>query len=406
MATVKAKLNVCRASKSGKYPVVLQIIHRRKRRVIGTGIKLMPEDFDMRRERVIRRVDSPYRQSEIAAMNRRIGELRSMLTERLARLEGRDYTVDDITVWVHHQSDRKYLFPYFEQLIDEKMKARKWGIAYAYRATIRSLKGFCGSDSLQLADVDARFVRNYELYLQCQGISLNTIAYYLRNLRTVYNRAEADGLLRLPGGCSPFQKVKMAPVRTVKRALTPDQLRTVAALDLTSTPKLEFARDMFMASFYLRGIPFIDQAHLLRKNLVNGSIFYYRQKTGMLVEVEIIEPLRYLIDRYTTDSPYLFPLLFSDADLSDSEGGYTAYRKALYYFNRRLKQIGKLAGLNVPLTSYVARHSWATIAKSKGASTAMISEGLGHSSERITQVYLKSFDSREIDRLNSKVSAL
>lgn len=208
MATVKAKLNVCRASKSGKYPVVLQIIHRRKRRVIGTGIKLMPEDFDMRRERVIRRVDSPYRQSEIAAMNRRIGELRSMLIERLARLEGRDYTVDDITVWIHHQSDRKYLFPYFEQLIDEKMKARKWGIAYAYRATIRSLKGFCGSDSLQLADVDARFVRNYELYLQCQGISLNTIAYYLRNLRTVYNRAEADGLLRLPGGCSPFQKVK------------------------------------------------------------------------------------------------------------------------------------------------------------------------------------------------------
>ena len=411
MATIKAKLNVCRVTKSGKYPLVIQFIHMGQRRMLRTGLKIEPEYFDMKQECMVYHPGSPYRRDKIREMNRHLQSIRDTINNRIAALGTSLYTADDIAIWFRHCNSRNYLFLYMEQMIEEKKNSRKFGIARAYQSTLNSLRTFCCSEEISFKDVNSQFVRTYELYLQQRNVSQNTIAYYMRNFKTAYHRAASDGIFKLPQQGSPFRNTKVSPGKTIKRALTSEQIRAIVDLDLHAHPDLGFARDMFMASFYLRGIPFVDLAHLMRKNIVNGTIYYRRKKTGALVSVEIILPLQGLMDKYIVDeNPYLFPDLMSCNDLNEEEPNeevlYKAYRRSLFYYNRRLKKIGKLAGLDITLTGYVARHTWATLAKNKGASTAVISEGLGHSSERITQVYLKSFDDQVINRLNLIVSEL
>lgn len=406
MATVKLKLNICRETKSGKYPLVIQLIHKGQRRLLPVGIKIEPACFDMKRKRVIPHPDFPYTGSEIRKMNRQVRNAQDIIKCKIEELATSDYTANDIAIWYRCCRDGKCVFTYFEYMIEEKKKSTKFGTARAYQSTLNSLKKFCGLKKIRFTDINLQFIRDYEAFLQQEPVSDNTIAYYMRNFQTIYNRAESDGIFQQLKQESPFKEVKVTPAKTIKRALTIEQIRTIAMLDLHNKPLLELTRDMFMASFYLRGIPFVDLVHLLKKNVINNTVHYYRQKTGVLVSVEIIPPLQTLVNKYAVQSsPYLFPGLMQH-DGSCEEEEYKEYRRALYYYNRRLKQIGELAGLDFPLTGYMARHTWATIAKNKGASTAIISEGLGHSSERITQIYLKSFEDSVINRVNSMVAEL
>lgn len=242
------------------------------------------------------------------------------------------------------------------------------------------------------------------VFLQSQGNTANTVAYYMRNLQTAYNRAQDDHVFPWPKYGSPFRKIRVTPCVTIKRALTAEQLKHVASLNLNRNKPLEFTRDMFMASFYLRGIPFVDLIYLTHKNIIGNVICYHRRKTSSRVMVEIIPQLQELIDRYATEGGFLFPFVRNWTQ--DAQLPYNEYRNALHYYNYNLKEIGKLAGLDIPLTGYVARHSWATCAKNKGISTAVISEGLGHASEKITQVYLKSFDNDVLNEANMLVAKL
>lgn len=268
---------------------------------------------------------------------------------------------------------------------------------------MHSLKAFRGSPDIRFSEIDFRFLNEYEHFLLSGGLSLNTVAYYMRNLRTAYNRAEAEGVFR-PSTRSPFHKFNLSVAKTIKRALSTDTVRRLAELDLTSFPRQAFARDLFMASFYLRGMPFVDLIHLRNENVINGNVVYCRRKTGVPVVIGIVPPLQLILDRYASRSEYLFPCLSDKA--TDKQEQYEQYRKCLCLYNRNLKHIGRMLEINIPLTGYVARHSWATQAKNKGASTTIISEGLGHASEKITQVYLKSFDSGILDSLNSRVAQL
>lgn len=162
---------------------------------------------------------------------------------------------------------------------------------------------------------------------------------------------------------------------------------------------MDFARDIFMFSFYTRGMSFIDMAFLQKKDLRNGVLSYRRRKTGQLLTIKWEKPMQDIIGKYdTSGTPYLLPLITDS--IKDSR---TQYKNQAHRVNRNLKKIGELLGLATPLTSYVARHGWASIAKSKNIPVATISEAMGHDSETTTRIYLASLDTSVVDKANSLI---
>ncbi|MFA6592597.1 MAG: site-specific integrase [Bacteroidales bacterium] len=403
MTSVKAVLHIGHATKSGKYPLVVQIIHNRQRRLLKTGIRLLPEQFIEAKQKIIKGVRRSQSLELVKQENETLKALLTVVKNRVDELSDISFTADDISEWYKMRDIETYLFNYLDKMIDEKLSENKIGIARAYKSTLNSIRAYRNNEDMHLSDLTFAFLTEYEHYLIMKGVSQNTIAFYFRNLRTAYNKAYSEGVFQTIGH-SPFAKFNLSAAKTMKRALPIKFIRKLSALDLSVYPNEQLARDLFMASFYLRGMAFVDLIHLRRENVINGSISYSRRKTGMLVLVEIVPPLQVILNRYAKCGNYLFPCLSDECKTAEEQ--YSKYRKSLLYYNRFLKSVGTHIGLRTPLTGYVARHSWATCAKNIGASTTVISEGLGHASEKVTRVYLKSFENSVLDDLNNVVSKL
>ena len=227
-----------------------------------------------------------------------------------------------------------------------------------------------------------------------RGTVPNTISFYTRILRAVYNRAVEDDIIE---NRNPFRHVYTGVDKTVKRALPLAVIKKIKALDLSLTPALDYARDMFLMSFYLRGMSFIDMAFLKKTDLRNGYVTNRRHKTGQQLTIEWTREMHVLLDKYPeNESDYLLPIIRN----SGVNELYT-YRYIGYNINRNLKHIADKVGVSIPMTLYVARHSWASAAKTKGIPLSVISEGMGHDSEATTQIYLASFDTSVVDKANS-----
>ena len=242
-------------------------------------------------------------------------------------------------------------------------------------------------------DIDATLMMEYEDYLKSNGLIPNTISFYMRNLRAVYNRAVEKGITVQR---NPFRYVYTGVDKTVKRALSVSMIRKIRDLDLRKSPSMDYARDIFMFSFYTRGMSFVDMAYLKKKDLQHGVLSYRRQKTNQQLFIKWEKPMQQIIDKYdTSQTPYLLPII-KDVN-SDAR---RQYHNASHLVNTKLKKIGVDLGLPVVLTSYVARHTWASVAHSKNISLSVISEAMGHDSENTTRIYLASLDMSVIDKAN------
>ena len=187
--------------------------------------------------------------------------------------------------------------------------------------------------------------------------------------------------------------------KTLKRAISLNDLKRIKGLDLSLKPNLDFARDMFLFCFYTRGMSFIDMAYLRKKDLQNGALVYRRQKTGQQLFIKWEKPMQEIVGKYDTSAtPYLLPSI-RDMDTDARK----QYKNAAHLVNDKLKKIGRQLGLAIPLTSYVARHAWASIAKSKNIPISTISEAMGHDSENTTRIYLASLDTSVVDKDNSLI---
>ena len=264
-----------------------------------------------------------------------------------------------------------------------------------YRCTLKSFMQFREDKDVLLEDIDSDLMLMYEAYLRGRGLTKNSTSFYMRILRAVYNRAvEKD----LTTNRNPFKHVYTGIDKTIKRAIPLKAIKQIKNLDLSLQPSLDFARDMFLFSFYTRGMSFIDMAYLKKKDLSNGILSYRRRKTGQQLFIRWEKCMQEIVNKYDTDlySPYLLPILKYPYDRNQ-------YKNMLYRTNKSLKEIAKMVGLSIPLTLYVARHSWASIAKSKNIPISVISEGMGHDSEMTTQIYLASLDNAVVDRANTQI---
>lgn len=377
--------------------IYYQIIHVRKVRHLPTNYKVFPSEWDENRSMV--------KTSQMSDRIPLIISIREQIrcdSERLARIvrqldaNGLSYTVDDVINEFNRYVCEYSLFNFMESIIASLRQNGKIRTSETYISTLNSFKKYRGNEDIILDCISSEIMKGYEAWHIARGVTPNTISFYTRILRAVYNRAVEDGVI---ANRKPFRHVYTGIDKTLKRALPLTLIKKIKSLDLTFTPALDFARNMFMMSFYLRGMSFIDMAFLKKSDLKNGYVTYRRRKTGQLLTIEWTKEMQMLLDKYPENSSeYLLPVIRNTGVNERS-----AYRNASYNINHNLKRIAEMAGVTIPLTLYVARHSWASAAKVKGIPLSVISEGLGHDSETTTRIYLAGLDTSIVDEANSLI---
>lgn len=403
ITSVKLMLNKSRILNNGSYPLVFQVIHNRRKKLLYTGYRMKEEVFDESEGKIMNGVGSTFTATEVVKMNRELRKMRNQIDIRIRQLERtrEEFTVEDILTQNAFGTGKSqfYLLRYINAQIERKQELKKVGMAAAYKSTRSSLAKFIGCPDVRMSEVDLAFVRRYEDFLYSNGASGNTVSYYLRNLRSLYNQAVTDGYH--PRGEYPFAKAQTRPAKTVKRALSRTDMQNLADLNLENEPELEFTRDLYLFSFYAQGMAFVDIVLLKKTDICNGVLTYSRHKSKQLIRIVVTPQMQGVIDKYNTENEYLFPIISGEY-----ASGYQKYRLALGRINRHLKKIAVVADIKVPLTTYTARHTWATLARDYGAPISVISAGLGHTSEEMTRVYLKDFDVSMLNQVNSIVTNL
>ena len=397
MATVKVKFRASSvATKEGT--LFYQVIHKRIVRQIHTGYKLFPAEWDaVHSEVVLSSVTSESRRDYLLSLKNSLLEDSVRLKNIITRLErsGIAYTSDSLVELYCASTEHSGFISFTLHLIKELNQIGKHRTAETYMTTLNSFVRFRKGKDVLLEEVDSSLMMKYESYLKSTGICPNTSSYYMRNLRAIYNRAVEQGFVTQQ---NPFKHVYTGIDKTKKRAVSLDVIREIRDLNLAKKSQT-FARDIFLFSFYTRGMSFVDMAFLKKKDLQNGILTYRRNKTGQQLFIKWEKPMQELIDKYdTSDTPYLLPII-----RNSSVDEWHQYQNAAHRINRNLKQIGKQIGLSIPLTTYVARHAWASIAQSKNVSLSVISEALGHDSEQTTRIYLASLDTSVVDKANSLI---
>ena len=299
--------------------------------------------------------------------------------------------------WWRHSDARDTFFTFMEEVISGLKKLGKIRTSETYATTLNSFRKFRENTDVPLEKVDSDLMLSYEAWLKTNGVSPNSSSFYMRNLRAVYNRAVEKELTQQR---FPFKHVYTGVEKTVKRAVPLKVIKRIKEMDLSLNPPADFARDMFLFSFYTRGMSLVDMAYLRKKDLANGILSYCRRKTGQRLFIKWEKCMQEIVDKYDTeDSVYLLPIIKPHSKIEER----MQYIYAGHNINRSLKAIGRELKLSLPLTMYSARHSWASIAKSKNVPLSVISEGMGHDSEATTRIYLASLDNMAIDKANSLI---
>lgn len=398
MASVKVKFRP--STIGGKEGTIYyQVIHNRVVRQIYTDYKLFASEWDCHSEAVIlyHVPNEQERNNYLHSINSRIRWDMDRLNKIIQTLsQSSTFVTDDIVVRFQDNRQEQSFNAYIRQQIARLKRLGKIRTSETYTASLRSFSGFMNDKEVLFDQINADLIAEYEAYLKGRGNSPNTISFYMRILKAVYNRAVGDGLT---GQRHPFKSVYTGVEKTLKRAVSLNDLKRIKGLDLSLKPNLDFARDMFLFCFYTRGMSFIDMAYLRKKDLQNGILSYRRRKTGQQLFIKWERCMQEIVDKYPGNTTeYLLPIITQrDVDYRKQ------YTNELHRVNHLLKKIGKQLDLPMPLTMYVGRHSWASVAKSRNVPISVISEGMGHDSENTTQIYLASLDTSVVDRANKKI---
>lgn len=396
MATVKLKFRPSMvAGRPGT--IVYLIAHRRTVRQITTEYRVFSDEWDEKQSRLVT-IHKFGRAETVRTISQRIHQDMERLNSIIDNFDRKsyEYSSDDIISEFRNTGNVKTLFGFMEDIIGRLYQLEHIGTAKNYHAALGSFKRFRGDEDITLEAIDQIMMEDYQEYLKSTGLSSNSISFYMRILRAVYNRAVEQELTK---DCKPFRMVFTGTEKTLKRAISINDIKRIKNLDLSLKPNIEFARDIFLFLFFCRGMSFIDAAFLRKTDVRNGVLTYRRHKTNQVLRIKIINPIKELIDRYSDkSSPYLLPII--DCSAADVR---KQYETALRRINNTLKIIADMVKLPVALTTYVSRHSWATIAKSKNVPVNVISDALGHESIATTQIYLASIDASVIDRVNELI---
>lgn len=297
-----------------------------------------------------------------------------------------------------HKSGQKDFMVFMSSVIIRLRNMERMGTLHVYQSTQNRIADFMGDRSLSFEEINPLWLQAFQAYLLGRGLNWNTISTYMRVIRAVYYRAVDEGE-------APFQPRLFRGVYTgtrvnVKRALSERTLRSLQA-PISSSPDLDYTRCLFLLLFMLRGIPFVDIAYMRRCDLKESKLTYRRRKTGTWMNVHIEPEAERLIARLQSKNPdsfYLFPFV-----TAEGEEGYRQYGNALRRFNYQLKKLSRMVSGCPSLSSYSARHSWATVANYRNFQPELISNAMGHSSVKVTETYFMKHSDEKIDEMNRSI---
>jgi len=292
------------------------------------------------------------------------------------------------------------LLKFVDQLSDGLETVGRFRMCAAHKSVVHSISEFLDGPAPTLGQVfNKEFLHRYEEYLKLLGRKRNTISFYMTVLRMIYNDAVRLG--KLPNKADLFADLSTGNDTTAKRAVDSSVIAVLHSADLSAIPHLDRCRDLFMLSFHLQGMSFIDLIYLRKAEIQSDVVVYRRHKTGGVVNASLLEPAMEILDKYADEvaaSPYVLPwITMAGAD------GYRQYQNALRNHNRQLKVLAEHLGIQENLTSYVARHSWATLAYHNGVNVSLVSQAMGHHTEEVTRIYLSSFEREKLTEANRVV---
>lgn len=383
----------------------IRLILRRKYRDLRRGYPVYSEEWDPVRRRLVIPCDAEN------GRTRHLLQLEEMMNADLERLSSilrklsaaGEYGLGDIVDEFNGSLSPYNLLSFSSLLSRELEEQERHRTARAYRCAAKKLAAFAGSEDLKVSDITPKLIRAFERHLLDNGLQMNTISFYMRNIRAIYYRAVKANLIRKCES-NPFEDVYTGVYETRRRALDQKEMNSLVALGKkipAGKRNLRHALMYFLFAYHSRGMSFIDLAHLKKSDIKGDTIRYKRRKTGFFLQVRITKPMKRIIGYFkkeTNRSPYVFPIM---AEGVSHPSGYEA---ALNRQNRLLKEISLLAGITSSLSTHVARHTWATLAKRMGYGIMLIGEGLGHRDPKVTSIYLASFERSEIDELSNRLS--
>lgn len=327
------------------------------------------------------------------------------MTDILNKLEEKgelkNLTLAQVKAKLCPSADEGLVYPYIEQLVVDLIKAKRVGTARSYKCVFGIIKAFTKDHDFGFGALNLDFLKRLEVWhLNKDGNGLNSLAVYMRTIRAIYNKAVAEGLADKE--TNPFESYRIRTTKPRKRAITLEAIKKIIELDLTKTPGLEYYRQVFLMSFYLQGMPFADLARLQVSNIIDGRVKYDRQKTDKPYDVKITSQLENILAGFSDGkdkNDYLLPVI----KRQDPVEQYKDVLWAIQRYNKNLKKLASLAGIQENLTSYVARHSFASLADEMEIPLTGIRDMLGHEKAATTEAYLSDLRRSKVDEYQGRI---
>lgn len=394
MTTVDVICYKYKPLKTGELPLKIRVCKDRKTRYINLGVSTKAEYWDFGKNQP--KPTCPNRELIEKLISNKISEVKSKIVE--LKSEDKEFSATTLVENVSNPSKIITVGELFRQHIHCLEEEKRTGYRLSIQQTYNSLLKFNKHLDIPFSDMDCNWLRRYETWLRKQNKSENTIGIRFRNIRMIFNLAMDLELVKSEN--YPFKKFKVSKLyqETVKRALSKGEILTVT--DYPTAGKdfyTKLAINLFTFSYFMGGINFVDMAYLTERNVIDNRLIYHRRKTGKLINLPMQQRAYMVLKEYKkSNEAYLFPILSSKRKTEQQR--LNRLHKVITKVNKALKSIGEELHIPIKLTTYVARHSYATVLKRAGVSTSIISESLGHSSEKVTQIYLDGFENSQIDK--------
>ena len=377
--------------KNNESPLMIRVCKDRKMKYQSLGISILPKYWDFKANKPTSKCPNKE------YIERLIAEKVKVYTDKVIEFKSqeKEFTATSLMEKVNKPVKRKTVQKVFNQYIQELESANRLRYADMYKCTMHSLIKFNKHLDIPFSDMDTIWLKRYEVWLQSQGLAINTLGTRFRHLRVIYNFAIEEKIVK--SEYYPFNSFKVSKLSqtTAKRSIQKDEILSVLNYQ-GQTPLECLAIDLFTFSYLAAGINFGDIARLTKDNILENRLIYIRKKTQKQIKVSLQEQAIKLIQKYSMpDNPYLFPILSSFHKTEQQK--VNRIHKIIAKVNKSLKEIGERLNIPIDLTTYVARHSFATVLKRSGVNTSLICEALGHSSERVTQIYLDSFGNDQME---------
>ena len=380
--------------KNGELPLKIRVCKARKTRYINLGVSTRKEDWDFEKNQP--KADCPNKELLEKLIFNKISEVRSKVVE--LKSEDKEFSATTLIEKVSNPVKPITVGELFKQHLHCLEEEKRTGYRLSIQQTYNSLLKFNKHLDIYFPEIDISWLKRYEIWLRKEGKAENTIGIRFRTIRMIFNLAIEMEIVKPE--YYPFKKFKVSKLHqsTVKRAITKEEIQAVISYPTEGKDfYICLAVNLFTFSYFMGGINFVDMAYLTEKSIIDNRLIYNRKKTSKLINLPMQERALMVLKRYKDKSgPYLFPIL-SNYHKAEQQR-LNRLHKVITKVNAALKSIGEELGIPIKLTTYVARHSYATVLKRAGVSTSIISEPLGHSSEKVTQVYLDSFENSQIDK--------